>query len=177
VGVVLARDAWRAREEGVTDLQQIIRDARFVPEGKAVEDLIREMREERLNLAIVVDEYGGTAGLVTLEDLIEEIVGEIQDEHEVEPLPFEEAGAGEIRIGGQVPVWEVNERFQLTLPEEPYDTIAGLMLHHLGRIARVGDEVVVESAHLKVAAMDGRRIAQVTFVPLAPEQESTGDGS
>jgi CBS domain containing-hemolysin-like protein len=174
VGVVLARDAWRALEEGVTDLQQIIRDARFVPEGKPVEDLIREMREERLNLAIVVDEYGGTAGLVTLEDLIEEIVGEIQDEHEVEPLPFEEGGAGEIRIGGQVPVWEVNERFQLELPEAPYDTIAGLMLHHLGRIARVGDEVVLGSAHLKVAAMDGRRIAQVTFETVAGPESPGG---
>jgi CBS domain containing-hemolysin-like protein len=177
VGVVLARDAWRAREEGVTDLQRIIRDARFVPEGKAVEDLIREMREERLNLAIVVDEYGGTAGLVTLEDLIEEIVGEIQDEHEVEPLPFQETGPGQIRIGGQVPVWEVNERFQLTLPEEPYDTIAGLMLHHLGRIARVGDEVVIGSAHLKVAAMDGRRVSEVTFVPATPAQQPPRGGT
>jgi putative hemolysin len=172
VGVVLARDAWRAREDGVTDLQEIVRDVRFVPEGKPVEDLIREMREARLNLAIVVDEYGGTAGLVTLEDLIEEIVGEIQDEHEVEPQPFEESGPGEVLIGGQVPVWEVNERFQLELPTEPYDTIAGLMLHRLGRIARVGDEVVVGPAHLRVAAMDGRRIAQVTFARMA-----AGDGA
>jgi putative hemolysin len=166
VGLVLARDAWRALEEGVTDLRAIMREPRFVPEGKPVEDLIREMREERVNLAIVVDEYGGTAGLVTLEDLIEEIVGEIQDEHEVEPILFEEAEQGETRIGGQVPVWEVNERFRLELPEEPYDTMAGLMLHHLGRIARVGDEVEVGGARFRVAAMDGRRIAQVTFTPV-----------
>jgi CBS domain containing-hemolysin-like protein len=169
VGVVLARDAWRAREEGVTDLRQIMRDARFVPEGKPVEDMIREMREERVNLAIVVDEYGGTAGLVTLEDLIEEIVGEIQDEHEVAPLPFEVAEAGEFRIGGHVPIWEVNERFQLELSDEPYDTIAGFMLHRLGRIARVGDEVTVAEGRMRVAAMDGRRISRVAFYPAAGE--------
>jgi putative hemolysin len=169
VGVVLARDVWRAREEGVTDLRSVLRDARFVPEGKPVEALIREMRTERLNMAIVVDEYGGTAGLVTLEDLIEEIVGEIQDEHEVEALPFEEAGPGEVRIGGQVPVWEVNERFQLDLPEEPYDTIAGLILHRLGRIARVGDEVVFGTARFRVATMDGRRIAQLILTPAGRE--------
>ncbi len=171
VGVVLARDAWRAREEGVTDLRQVMREARFVPEGKMVEDLIREMRAERINLAIVVDEYGGTAGLVTLEDLIEEIVGEIQDEHEVEPLSFGEVEAGQLLIGGQVPVWEVNERLNLELPEEPYDTVAGLMLHHLGRIARVGDEVEVEGGRFSVAAMDGRRVSQVRFTPEVDVEE------
>jgi CBS domain containing-hemolysin-like protein len=170
VGIVLARDAWRAREEGATDLLEILRDARFVPEGKPVEDMIREMREERVNLAIVVDEYGGTAGLVTLEDLIEEIVGEIQDEHEVAPLPFEMAEAGEYRIGGHVPIWEVNDRFQLELSDEPYDTIAGFMLHRLGRIARVGDEVVLQEGKMRVAAMDGRRISRVAFVPGTQEE-------
>jgi putative hemolysin len=169
VGVILARDAWRAREEGVSDLREIMREPRFVPEAKPVEDLIREMREERVNLAIVVDEYGGTAGLVTLEDLIEEIVGEIQDEHEVEPLPFESAGQGEVRIGGQVPIWEVNDRFELELPDEPYDTIAGFMLHELGRIARVGDEVRVGEGRFRVAGMDGRRISRVTFRPAEAE--------
>jgi putative hemolysin len=165
VGVVLARDAWRAREEGVTDLREIMREPRFVPEAKPVEDMIREMREYRYNMAIVVDEYGGTAGLVTLEDLIEEIVGEIQDEHEVTLLPFQEAAPGEIRIGGHVPIWEVNERFELELPDEPYDTIAGFMLHRLGRIARAGDEITIDEGRLRVVAMDGRRIAQVAFLP------------
>jgi CBS domain containing-hemolysin-like protein len=172
VGVVLARDAWRAREEGIAELREIMREPRFVPEGKPVEDMIREMREERVNLAIVVDEYGGTAGLVTLEDLIEEIVGEIQDEHEVVLAAFEETGPGEVRIGGQVPIWEVNDRFQLDLPDKPYDTIAGFMLHRLGRIARVGDEVALTQGRLRVAAMDGRRIAQVTFLPAEAEVES-----
>jgi CBS domain containing-hemolysin-like protein len=173
LGVVLARDAWRAREEGVTDLGVVMRDPRFVPETKPVEDMIREMRAGRYNLAIVVDEYGGTAGLVTLEDLIEEIVGEIQDEHEATIRPFEEASPGEIRIGGHVPIWEVNDQFDLSIPDEPYDTIAGYMLHVLGRIARVGDEVRVDEGRLRVAAMDGRRISQVVFLP-TPVTEAEG---
>src|SRR5690606_18504335 len=100
VGVVLARDLWRAAREGVTTLAEVVREPSFVPESKPVEDMIREMRQQRIKMVIVLDEYGGTAGLVTLEDLIEEIVGEIQDEHEQEPLPFEEELGGEVRISG-----------------------------------------------------------------------------
>src|SRR5690606_30884072 len=111
MGVLLARDLWKAAEEGVADLREVMREPTFVPETKAAEDLIREMRQLRIKMAIVLDEYGGTAGLVTLEDLIEEIVGEIQDEHELEPLPFEEEMEGMVRIHGSVPVTEVNERF------------------------------------------------------------------
>jgi putative hemolysin len=164
VGVLLARDVFQADQAGIIDLREVMREPRFVPEGKPVEDLIPEMREERINLAIVVDEYGGTAGLVTLEDLIEEIVGEIQDEHEIEPLAFEEVEAGEVRIAGQVPVWEVNERFDLDLPEDIYETIGGFIFGHLGRIGRPGDEVAVAGGVFRVVAMDGRRIARVSFV-------------
>jgi putative hemolysin len=171
VGVVLARDLWRAAREGVVDLREVLREPAFVPESKAVEDLIREMRQQRIQMAIVLDEYGGTAGLVTLEDLIEEIVGEIQDEHEQEPLPFEEQVEGEVRIGGAVPVHEVNERFGLQIPEDQHDTVGGFVFGALGRVAEVGDEVVIPGGVLRVLAMDGRRIDRVAFV--APE-EATG---
>jgi CBS domain containing-hemolysin-like protein len=170
-GVLLARDAWRAIEQGITDLREVMREPRFVPERKSVEDLIREMRQERINLAIVVDDYGGTAGLVTLEDLLEEIVGEIQDEYDIEPAPFETTIQGEIRIDGQVPIWEVEERFGLTLPEEHYETVAGLIMHQLGRIARVDDEVTVTGGRFKVVEMEGRRIARVAFYPEPVERE------
>jgi putative hemolysin len=168
VGVVLARDLWRAAREGVVDLREVLREPAFVPESKAVEDLIREMRQQRIQMAIVLDEYGGTAGLVTLEDLIEEIVGEIQDEHEQEPLPFEEQVEGEVRIGGAVPVHEVNERFGLQIPEDQHDTVGGFVFGALGRVAEVGDEVVIPGGVLRVLAMDGRRIDRVAFV--APEE-------
>lgn len=165
VGVLIARDLWRAAREGVADLRTVLRPATFVPESKPVETLIREMRQRRLKMAIVLDEYGGTAGLVTLEDLIEEIVGEIQDEHEHELLPFEENLEGEVRINGTVPVSEVNERFDLQLPEDMYETVGGFVFGSLGRVAVVGDEVSVTGGVLRVVTMDGRRIERIALIP------------
>jgi putative hemolysin len=163
VGILLARDLWKGEREGVSELRDLIREPRFVPESKPVEDLIREMRKQRIKMAIVLDEFGGTAGLVTLEDLIEEIVGEIQDEHEIEPLPFEEEAEGETRIGGGVSLDEVNERFDLELPVDEYDTVGGYVFGRLGRVAEVGDEVSVEGGSFRVVVMDGRRVDRVAF--------------
>jgi putative hemolysin len=163
VGVLLARDLWRAAGEGVREIRGLLRPARFVPPTKPVEDLIAEMRSQRIKMAIVLDEFGGTAGLVTLEDLIEEIVGEIQDEHEQEPLPFEEELEGEVRVGGGVPLREVNERFGLELPEALFDTVGGYVFGRLGRVARVGDEIDFPGGRLRVLAMDGRRIDRLAF--------------
>jgi putative hemolysin len=165
VGILLARDLWRAARERVGELREIVRTPRFVPASKPVEDLIKEMRKERIKMAIVLDEFGGTAGLVALEDLIEEIIGEIQDEHEMEPLPFEATASGELRIAGTVPVWEVNERYKLELPEDFYDTIGGFIFGQLGRIAVEGDEVRVAGGVFRVVGMDGRRIDRVAFFP------------
>jgi hypothetical protein len=116
-------------------------------------------------------DLGGTDGLATIGDLIEEIVGEIQDEHEIEPLAFEEVDAGEVRIAGQVPVWEVNERFGLSLPEDLYETIGGFIFGHLGRVAKPGDEIHVDGGLFRVVAMDGRRIARVCFIATAPRAQ------
>jgi putative hemolysin len=143
------------------------------PQTKPVEELIREMRLQRVKMVVVLDEFGGTAGIVTMEDLVEQIVGEIQDEHEQEPLPFEEELEGEIRVRGDVALWEVNERFDLSLPEDQYDTIGGYVFGRLGRIAEVGDEVEVEGFVFRVVAMDGRRIERVAFAPApAPSEEN-----
>jgi putative hemolysin len=175
VGVVVARDLWRAARQGITGIRPLIRPARFVPAGKSVEDLIREMRRERIKMAVVLDEFGGTAGLVALEDLIEQIIGEIQDEHELEPIPFEPAAEGETFIAGTVPVWEVNERFGLDLPDDFYDTIGGYVFGRLGRVARVGDEVRVDDGLLRVVRMDGRRIDRLSWAPgeAAPDGGTT----
>ena len=173
VGVLLARDLWKAERQGGTELKELVRETRFVPESTRVEDLIREMRSQRIKMAIVLDEYGGTAGLVTLEDLIEEIVGEIQDEHEIEPLPFEEEADGETRISGDVPLGDVNERFGLGLPDDVYETVGGFVFGRLGRIAEVGDEVAFDGGRFRVVAMDGRRIDRVAYLgsaaPPAPQ--------
>lgn len=165
VGVLLARDLWRADREGIPHIRDIVRPATFVPSSKPVEDLLREMRELRIKMAIVLDEYGGTAGLVTLEDLVEEIIGEIQDEHEQEPLPFEEEIEGEIRIRGEVALWEVNERFGLDLPEDVFDTLGGFVFGQLGRIPNLEDEVETEKGSFRVVAMDGRRVTRVAYAP------------
>jgi putative hemolysin len=164
VGILLARDLWKGERAGVSDLRALVREPRFVPESKPVEDLIREMRKQQIKMAIVLDEFGGTAGLVTLEDLIEEIVGEIQDEHEIEPLPFEEEAEGETRIAGGVSLDEVNERFDLALPVGEYETVGGYVFGRLGRVAEVGDEVSVAGGSFRVVAMEGRRVDRVAFV-------------
>ncbi|MDX1566154.1 MAG: hemolysin family protein [Longimicrobiales bacterium] len=163
-GVVLARDLWQADREGAGKLRGVIRPISFMPGTKTVEEAIPEMRGQRNKMAIVVDEFGGTAGLVTLEDLLEEIVGEIQDEHEIaEPVDFLRLQSGGIRIWGGVPVREVNQWLDLGLPEEPHDTIAGLVFGRLNRIGRVGDEVEVEGGLFRVLRMRGRRIEYLVF--------------
>jgi CBS domain containing-hemolysin-like protein len=165
VGLLIAREAWRAAQEDETlPVSSVMRPPYFVPETKAVEQLIREMRRERLKMAIVIDEFGGTSGLVTLEDLIEEIVGEIHDEHEKATSPFETAVGG-IRVLGLVPIWEVNERLNLELVDEEHDTIAGYVLGRLGRIPEEGDEVTVDGGRFVVSDMAGRRVERLVFIP------------
>lgn len=164
-GIVVARDVWRADRDGVEDLAPVIRPVQFVPTTKLVEDLLPEMRAQRSKMSIVVDEFGGTAGLVTLEDLIEEIVGEIQDEHEGdEPLAFQTLGEGQTRIWGGVPVREVNDDLDLDLDDEPHDTIGGFVFGALNRVASVGDVIEIEGGRFRVTRVKGRRIEYVVFI-------------
>lgn len=177
VGILLARDLWQADREGVVEIREILRPVTFAPAAKPVEDLIVEMRRTRTNMVIVVDEFGGTAGLVTLEDLIEEIVGEIQDEHEEdEPTPFQELDGGVVRIWGGVTLREVNERLDLSLPEDEFDTVGGYVFGSLNRIPAVGDEVPVPEGRLRVVKMRGRRVEYLRFLPI-PQEELELEGS
>ncbi|HUF27430.1 MAG TPA: hemolysin family protein [Gemmatimonadaceae bacterium] len=176
VGIVLARDLWRAAREGVSEVNAVMREPNFVPSTKPVDELITEMRRQRLRMVIVLDEYGGTAGLATLEDLIEEIVGEIQDEHEQEPLPFEELAEGEVRISGGASLNELSERYELPLPVDRYDTVGGFVFGKLGRIPRLGDEITLPGGRFRVLAMDGRRIRRVAWIPkAAPAGENAAE--
>lgn len=166
VGILLARDLWRADREGATSIRDVLRPVSYAPASKPVEDLILEMRQKRSKMVMVVDEFGGTAGLATLEDLIEEIVGEIQDEHEEdEPVSFQDAGHGATRIWGAVSLREVNDHLGLELPEDQFDTIGGFVFGSLNRIPKVGDEVPVPEGLLRVVKMSGRRVEYVRFVP------------
>jgi CBS domain containing-hemolysin-like protein len=164
-GILLARDVWKAaREDPTIAVSRVMRTAYFIPETKPAEDLIREMRAARINMAIVIDEFGGTSGLVTLEDLIEEIVGEIHNEHEVTTPSFI-GGEGRTLISGQTPVWQVNEHLALDLSEEEHGTIGGYVFGALGRIPQQGDEVPVEGGHFEVISMSGRRVERIAYVP------------
>jgi magnesium and cobalt transporter len=172
VGILLARDLWRADRDGVTDIKEVMRPIQFSPAAKPVDDLIREMRTDRVKMVIVLDEFGGTSGLVTLEDLLEEIVGEIQDEHEAdEPEDFQVLESGEVRIWGGVSLREVGETLDLDLPDDIYDTLGGLIFSRLNRIPRVGDVVEVEGGAFKVAKMKGRRTEFLIFRPGSGEPE------
>ena len=169
VGVLVARDLWRANQDGVVDLAAVMRPAPFAPSSKRVEDLIPEMRDKRIKMAIVVDEFGGTAGLVTLEDLIEEIIGEIQDEHEGdEPVDFHKHSGGRVRVWGGVSLRDATSRLHLQLTEdeeEGFDTLGGFVFGRLNRIPVVGDQVDVGVGSLRVTGMQGRRIDYLLFVP------------
>lgn len=163
VGMFLARDVWQAQRDGIQSTVESVRPLFFVPDSKPIEGLLREMQRRRIHMVVVVDEFGGTAGIVTLEDLVEEIVGEIHDEDETEPPEIEETSTGEILIKGSISVFELNERYLLQLPEHEYTTVAGYVLGRLGRIASEEDEVVFPGGRLRVLQMDGRRIERLAL--------------
>lgn len=158
VGVVLARDVWRAQRQGLEGLKSIVRDVPFVPDTKSVEQLLRNMQAEQTHIAVVVDEYGGTAGIVTIEDLVEEIVGEIEDELDEAAPEFIEREGGAIEFRGRTSIAELNDRYGLDLPDEDYTTIGGFVLGRLGRVARLGDEITIPDGVLRVLSMKGRRV-------------------
>ena len=133
----------------------------FVPETKKVDDLLREMQQRRIHMAIVVDEYGGTAGLVTVEDILEEIVGEIQDEYDAEEPSFERVGEGEYVLDAGMNLDDVNDLLETDLPTETADTLGGLIYDALGRVPVPGDHLQVGPWQIEVLTVSGRRIRKV----------------
>jgi CBS domain containing-hemolysin-like protein len=163
IGVVHAKDLVRAHLEGNDDalVSGLARPPRFVPETKQADDLLREMQADRYHLAIVVDEHGGTAGLVTMEDLLEEVVGEIEDEFDqAEPLAQPLAGGG-LRVHGRMPIDELNDLLGETLPTGDWDTVGGLIFDALGHVPVVGEGVEVAGRRFVVERVEGRRITSV----------------
>ena len=134
-----------------------MRPVRYEPESKRVMDLLKEMQRESTHVAVVVDEYGGTAGLVTLEDLIEELVGDISDEYDNEKPEITLQEDGTFKISSRLSIWELGELFGLELDDEDVDTVGGLLAKHLGRVPIIGSEVVVEGIHIKAIGSRGRR--------------------
>jgi CBS domain containing-hemolysin-like protein len=177
VGLILARDVWRAqRENGAGTLADIARDAAFVPDTNTVEQLLRRLQNEKIHFAVVIDEFGGTAGIVTIEDLVEEIVGEIEDELDEGTPEFVERGDGVVEFPGRSAIQELNESYGLSLPDEDYTTVAGFVLGHLGRIARPGDEVPVAEGRIRVLTMKGRRVDRLSLFLERPVETPSLDG-
>ena len=160
VGTVHAKDILAGVRSGTGEtLETILRPAVFVPGTREVEDVLADMRRQKIHLAIVLDEFGGTAGLVTMEDLLEEIVGQIYDEYDrPEPGPAPAGAEGAPVLPGSTPIDEVNQTYGLDLDDADYNTLGGLLFGALGRLPRVGDRVSVRGAVFEIVSMDGRRV-------------------
>jgi CBS domain containing-hemolysin-like protein len=175
VGVIFAKDLMRAERDGHADreVSELLRDPIFVPETKRIAELLPEMQREQFHIAIVVDEYGGTAGLVTLEDLIEELVGEIVDEYDREEPMIEPLPGGSVRVNARMPVDELNELLHAELPEGDWNTIGGLMFHLLGHVPIEGETIVADGHVLRAERVQGRRIGRVHITGAPDEATET----
>jgi CBS domain containing-hemolysin-like protein len=165
VGIVHAKDILAAlrRDGAARTLEALLRPAHFVPGSREVEDVLADMKLKKTHMLIVLDEFGGTAGLVTMEDLLEEIVGQIEDEYDRPARVSGPVAAGKMVFAGAATLDEVNEWLGLTLSSEDYTTLGGYLFGALGRLPRVGDRVGVKGGEFEVTAMDGRRIAEARF--------------
>jgi len=172
IGLVLAKDLLRVlvRRPETFSLRDIMRPVHVVPGTREVEEVLSDFKRLKEHMAIVLDEYGGTAGVVTMEDLLEEIVGEILDEYDEAAEPFARPAAGEVLVPGNTNIDELNERYGLDVASEDYTTIGGWVFGMLGRLPLVGDRVTGGGAVFTVRAMDGRRIDS-----LAVDLHSAGD--
>ena len=176
-GIAYTKDLMRAERvgRGEEPVRASARPAVFVPESKEVSALLRQMQEEKIHMAIVVDEYGGTAGLVTLEDLLEELVGEIVDEFDVEEPTVEQHPDGSVVLSGRYAVDDADELLGAELPHGAWDTVGGLMLDALGRVPDVGDSVEVDGFRLTALEVRGRRIGRVRIEPTGPRLRDADD--
>ena len=178
VGILYAKELLRAMSNGGRErpLAEILREPFFIPESKRLDELLQEMQSRRIHMAIVVDEYGGTAGLVTIEGLLEEIVGEIEDEYDVARPAMEVISEDEVVLDAGTTTDVLKELFDYEIESEDFDTVGGFVIHQLGRLPSVGDEVEVEGLNLRVLSMSGRRIRRLR-VARVHEREPEGAGA
>ena len=174
VGLAYAKDVLRRLHDGQADkpLTDILRPAQFMPESMRAAECLREMRKRKSHMVIVIDEYGGTSGLVTLEDLLEEIVGEIADEYDREEPNIEPLPDGDYRVNARLGIDEVNELLDVELPTPEWDTLGGLLFILVGEVPREGQEVEFQGLRLRAERVQGRRIGRVRIHRLGPPEES-----
>jgi CBS domain containing-hemolysin-like protein len=171
VGLVYAKDALKAMAAGTaqdTRVSSIMRQPFFAPDTKKISGLLQEMQRQRLQTAVLFDEYGAVSGLITVEDILEEVFGEIQDEYDKEAAEIESVGPDAFLIKGSVSTDKASELLQAELSGEDYDTVAGLMLSDIGRLPRVGDRVERSGVVFTVVNVVGKRISRVRAERLPP---------
>lgn len=174
IGLVYVKDVLARWREGDINrpVVELVREAYFVPEAKKVDELLSEMQAKRIQMAVVVDEYGGTAGLVTFEDIVEEIVGEVRDEYDIaEELPFQKVEEDEYLFSGGIDLDDVNELVAADLPKDTSETLGGYIYSHLGRVPKPGEELSAGGLQLVVEQVVGRRIHKVRAHRLPEEDD------
>jgi CBS domain containing-hemolysin-like protein len=177
VGVVHAQDVLRARREGgdgsMPEIRDLARQALFVPESQMLDQLLREFQRGRTQIAIVIDEYGGVSGLVAVQDLIEEIVGELVDEFDTDEPEMQRLSDVELRVDARMPLDTLKQELGVDIDAEGFDTIGGLVYRELGKMPQPGDQVAVDGLRLTVETTMGRRIRDVrvrrVLAPIDPE--------
>jgi len=176
IGILMAKDLLKLQRAPELNLRTLLRPAVFVPESKGLNELLRDFRSNRNHLAIVIDEFGNTAGLITIEDVLEEIVGEIEDEFDEEEgdVGIYTLADGSHRVAGDASIESVNTAFAASLPQEDFDTIGGLVAHELGRVPRRGESVEIGGLNFSVMLTRGGAVRwfKVTRAPEPEEQES-----
>ena len=179
IGFVFAKDVLKALHQGKVDmpLAEIVREAHWVPEAAKVASLLKDMQTQKFHIALVTDEYGSVSGIVTLEDLLEELVGEIVDEYDTEEIELEEISEGCYLVSGKMGVDELNERLDVELPDEEWDTVGGLVMGLMGKIPEQGEETRLDGLVFKAEEIQGRRISKVRITRVDEPAEGPGEAS
>jgi CBS domain containing-hemolysin-like protein len=171
IGLVYAKDLLKywGMDLSAFDLKKVVRAPYFIPETKNLEELLQEFKRKRVHMAIVIDEYGGTSGLVTIEDLLEQIVGDIQDEYDLEEEWLLVQPDGSVVVDARLPIEELEQHFAVAIERELFDTVGGLLFHLTGRIPRTGEEIMAGDIQLTVLDADERKISRVRIQRLSAE--------
>jgi len=175
VGILYAKDLlplW-LQDEKEFDLEKIAREPFFVPETKRIKDLLNDLRSRKLHLAVIVDEYGGTSGICTIEDIVEEIIGEIRDEHDAEEEPFVPQDDGSVLVDARVSLDDFEDRFGVTVPRGGYDTLGGFIIQVMGKVPVRGEELAYQGLTMTVHGGDEKRITRLKVSGAALPSDET----
>lgn len=176
IGVLYVKDLFamiKNKIEWEVSLKDIIRPAHFVPEYKKIDELFREMQKSKTHIAVVIDEYGGTAGIITIEDLLEEIVGNIFDEYDDVVLDFEKIDDNTYIVSGMLDIGDINDILDAEIPEEEFDTISGMLLSHSGKMPEVGYELTIDNIYFRIEEVEDKRISKIRIEKRETEPDKT----